>query len=102
MKNLRIGILAIALLIGSVAPAHAAVNAYEAVDQDAKKQEVSMKDLPANVVEDVKTNYKDASFVTAWKWQEADGTVKGYDVVLKQDGKELTLKYDGKGEARVK
>lgn len=112
MKTLKSGILSFALLLGagtmSAQQADAAqlqeakateVNTepVKVADQDAKKQEVSMKELPASVVENIKTNYAEAKFVSAVKHLGADGEAKGYQVVLNQGGEEMTLQYDAKG-----
>lgn len=99
MKNLKPGIFAVALLLGVSSPifAQEAV-ASEVVEQDAKKQEITMKELPANVVENIKTSYPEAKFVSAAKHLGAEGAVEAYEVVLAQGDKELTLKYDAEGE----
>jgi len=98
MKNLRSGILVLALLMGAAAPTFAQeAVATEVADQDAKKQEITMKELPSTVVEDIKTNHPDAKFVSAVKHLGADGQAEGYKVVLNQGGEEVTLKYDAKG-----
>lgn len=102
MKNLKSTVLALALLFGSVVPVTAMSSNVVVVEQDAQKKEITMKELPSSVVEDVKTNHAEAKFVSAWKWTNADGTVKGYHVVLEQGGKEMTLKYDDKGLAQKK
>lgn len=98
MKTLKSGILALALLFGAASPIYAQeASATEVVDQDAKKQEITMKELPANVVENIKTNYEEAKFVSAVKHVGADGEAMAYEVVLNQGGKEMTLKYDAEG-----
>lgn len=102
MKNLKSTVLALALLFGSVVPVMAMPTSTVIVEQDAQKKEITMKELPSSVVEDVKTNHADAKFVSAWQWSNDDGTVKGYQVVLEQGGKEMTLKYDDKGVAKKK
>ncbi|WP_417610700.1 hypothetical protein [Owenweeksia hongkongensis] len=113
MKNLKSGILACALLFGASSSMYAQqaeaaqtqeiktnevkAESVKVIDQDAKKQEVTMKELPASVVENIKTNYAEAKFVSAVKHLGADGEAKAYEVVLNQGGKEMTLKYDAKG-----
>ncbi len=112
MKTLKTGILSFALLLGAgtmsaqqadAAPLQEAkasevkAESAQVADQDAKKQEITMEELPANVVENIKTNYSDAEFVSAVKHLGADGEAMAYKVVLNQGGKEMTLKYDAKG-----
>lgn len=99
MKTLRLGILAFALLLGAAAPTFAqqAVTATEVADQDTRKEEITMKELPSGAVEDIKTNHQDAKFLSAVKHLGADDQVEGYAVVLSQGEEEVTLKYDAKG-----
>ncbi len=103
MKTMKISILIMALSLGSFATSTAAMvnnnvqtEQEPAVDQD--KQEIAMKDLPEAAQKDVKANYPEAKFVTAYKSADAAGNAK-YEVLLNNGGKELKLWYDAEGNA---
>lgn len=99
MKSLKAGILSMALLMGAVSPGFAFIGApYVMVEQDANKVEIGMKELPATVVKDIKTRYENAEFVSAVKETTKDGKALSYKVMLKQDGKDVVLKYNGEGQ----
>ena len=63
-----------------------------------KEEEIDVAKLPKPVVEAIKQAYPKAKIDEAEKLMKPDGTLTGYEVEIKADGKEIELELDGNGK----
>ena len=62
-----------------------------------KEEEIKVKSLPEPVVQAIKKEHPKAKIKEAEKLMKPDGTVTGYEVEIKADGKEIELELDVSG-----
>ena len=62
-----------------------------------KEEEIKVKSLPEPVTQAIKKAYPKAKIKEAEKLMKPDGTVTGYEVEIKADGKEIELELDVSG-----
>lgn len=63
-----------------------------------KEEEIDVAKLPKPVVEAIKQAYPKAKIEEAEKLMKPDGTLTGYEVEIKADGKEIELELDVNGK----
>ncbi len=104
MKNVKNSILVIALGLMGFATLNASASSLveNTIEQEPKKEkvkeEVDMENLPVEIQKDIKITYPDADFVRAYRKTKTAEEEVTYEVVLENDGKEVTLMYDAKGK----
>ncbi len=67
------------------------------INEEDKKVEIEVAKLPASIAASINENHKGASISKAYENQNAEGKTTGYEVVIKLDDKEETLKFDAAG-----
>lgn len=63
-----------------------------------KRVEIKIEDLPVSVSKELAASYAGAEVLKAYKWVDEKGDIIGYEVVLKTEANELTVKYGPNGE----
>ncbi len=63
-----------------------------------KEEEIKVKSLPESVVQAIKKEYPKAKIKEAENLMKPDGTVTGYEVEIKANGKEIELELDVSGK----
>jgi uncharacterized membrane protein YkoI len=63
-----------------------------------KEEEIDVANLPKPVVEAIKKAHPEAKIEEAEKLMKPDGTLTGYEVEIKEAGKEIELELDGSGK----
>ncbi|SET05590.1 Putative beta-lactamase-inhibitor-like, PepSY-like [Nitrosomonas marina] len=63
-----------------------------------KEETIDVKNLPDQIVQAINTAYPKATIEEAEKLMKADGTVIGYEVEIKAEGKEYELELDASGK----
>lgn len=101
MKELKMAIAISAIAVVSLATSSTGIAATAAnTEQEPvsyqEKVELTMKDLPEAIQEDLKLNHEKDKFVSAYKVSTEEGVVR-YKVLLNSGGKELKLWYDAEG-----
>ena len=61
-------------------------------------EEINVSELPANIMESIKTSYPKAKIKEVKKKIMADGNPAGYEIELKEKGKEVELDIDVSGK----
>ena len=95
------GIATIAIVLmglGTATATRAQINQQvERVGQD-KRIEINVEDLPTSVSKELATSHSGASVMKAYKWENEKGDIIGYEVLLKTEAGEQTVKYGPNGE----
>lgn len=91
--------IGIALLtLGSSAAWAATPTAAIEVFLEKKRVEIDIEDLPVSVSKELAASYAGAEVLKAYKWLDDNGDIMGYEVLLKTEAGELTVKYGPNGE----
>ncbi|SDX02235.1 PepSY domain-containing protein [Nitrosomonas communis] len=62
-----------------------------------KEETIDVKELPESIVQAISKVHPKATIKEAEKLMKPDGTVTGYEVEIKEDGKKLELELDANG-----
>ena len=72
----------------------------EQTSGDNKRVEIKADELPATVSQELAKSHPGTKISKAYKWEDEKGTLIGYEVVLKTDTGEQTVKFDADGMLR--
>lgn len=97
MKN-GIAAVGIALLTLGSATATFAVNKVTERTVENKKVEIKPEELPEAIHEEIANSHAGAKISKAFKWVNDKNEITGYEVTLKTDKGEHTVKFKANGE----
>lgn len=95
-RIVTMGLCAIAL--GSVASSGGSVGTKFECFLGDRKVEIKVSDLPTTVSKSLAENHAGAEVKKAFKWVNDEGVIIGYEVVLKTESGEQTVKLGPNGE----
>lgn len=96
-RIVTMGLCAIAL--GAIASSGGSVGTkFECFLGEDRKVEIKISDLPTSVSKVLAENYAGAEVRKAFKWLDDAGAIIGYEVVIRTESGEQTVKFGPNGE----
>ena len=66
-------------------------------DRDEHRDSIAFSSLPASITDYLNSNYSGSTFIKAFTVKDKSGTIKGYIVAIRYNGKPVGLKFDASG-----
>lgn len=99
MKNRVVTLGLCAVAINAVANSGRSIkDDFEWVIANEKKVEIKIEDIPTSVSKSLAVYHSGAEVLKAYKWMDETDAVIGYEILLKKESGEVTVKFGPNGE----